>query len=489
VFALTDEDINGLLVSVFQDMNASFLESEEYVIEEELYGFSGAWVTFEAGKVEINAKLDIFIPLGENPFVYQTGVTIVLEPEISLDAITLKVDRVSVGNLPILWIFDVATWVLDVALDIQVDDMVNSILEGFGEFNEDEKSVTINIKNLIETQIPINEDALSLIQEMYTFVSAAELVKVETKESQIELSLAMQLLKTEIEPFVLDEEDKIVTSEDFQALFESLFDPYAIAGSMIEASLLDQTFTPYVDINEFMLNQLIDYTIKDMVFEGSLISTETGMYKIEVLAPFMRNLAIHVPFSITNTETGDTFVSYVIVGTRYELVDKDLHITLTSVTLGTLELEETLLNSILSNLPENEMISGNAIVISDLDALFGSAGISLEAIESYDTYIRVLVTASETLDFSIVEELVDDILTTFTENPNIPEAVQEATQDVLDAVLAGDSEQIQAEVENLLETFETLTEEEQAILQAEIEALIANSDIDFNALFNFNTGN
>jgi transcription termination factor NusB len=116
-------------------------------------------------------------------------------------------------------------------------------------------------------------------------------------------------------------------------------------------------------------------------------------------------------------------------------------------------------------------------------------GISLEAIESYDTYIRVLVTASETLDFSIVEELVDDILTTFTENPNIPEAVQEATQDVLDAVLAGDSEQIQAEVENLLETFETLTEEEQAILQAEIEALIANSDIDFNALFNFNTGN
>lgn len=485
VFALTDEDINGLLVSVFQEMNAAFLDTEDYVIREEYFGFSGAWVTFNEGEIELQAKLDIFVPIGDNPFVFQTGVEVVLKPTISLEAITIEVESVSIGNLPILWMFDLAAWGLGLALDIDIDEMINSFLEGFGGFNEEDKSITINIQNLIETQLPINEDAKALVSEMITFVSAASLIEIDTQDSQIEVSIAMNLLTTDIEPFVLEEDDRIVTSDDFQTLFTSLFDPYAIAGSMIEASLLGVPFTPYVDINELMLNQLIDYTIQDMIFEGSLVSTETGNYQVEVLAPFMRNLAIHVPFRITNTLTFDAFTSYVIVGTSYELIESDLHIQLTSVTLGTLELDDTLLNSILDNVPTNDMISGNAIVISDLDTLFGSAGISLQAIESYDNYIRVLVTANETLDFTVVEDLVDDILTTFTENPNIPASVAEATQDVLDAVLAGDSEAVQAQVENLIETFETLTEEEQAILAAEIEALIANSDIDFNDLFNF----
>ena len=485
VVSLSDDEINGLLIGALQGINANYLETEDYVIEESLYGFSGVWVNFKDDQVEIQAKLDVFVPLGDEPFVYQTGVRIVLEPEIDLESVTLTLKQVSIGNLPILWIFDVATWVLDVALDLNVNDVIEDLFSGFGTFDASEKSVTIDISNLIETQLSLDASTKELVLELVTFVSAASLIEFKTEEDAFELSIGLQLLNSDVEPFVLNPEDVIETEEDFQALFEALFDPYAIAGSMIEASLLNEPFTPYVDINEYMLNQLIGYTLTDLTTDDVILSTSLGDFNIEILKPFMRNLDIHVPFSLTNTLTDDAFISYVIIGTTFELVEANLEIELTSIQLGTLNLEASLISSLLANLPDNDMLVGSKIVIKDLDALFGNAGISLESIVMLDQAIRIYVTASETLDLSVVTELVDDILEAFTENPNIPAAVSEAANEVLAAVLSGDTEVIEAEIENLLETFETLTEEEQAILSQEIQALIENSDIDFTDLFNF----
>ncbi len=485
VVSLSDDEINGLLIGALQGINANYLETEDYVIEESLYGFSGVWVNFKDDQVEIQAKLDVFVPLGDEPFVYQTGVRIVLEPEIDLESVTLTLKQVSIGNLPILWIFDVATWVLDVALDLNVNDVIEDLFSGFGTFDASEKSVTIDISNLIETQLSLDASTKELVLELVTFVSAASLIEFKTEEDAFELSIGLQLLNSDVEPFVLNPEDVIETEEDFQALFEALFDPYAIAGSMIEASLLNEPFTPYVDINEYMLNQLIGYTLTDLTTDDVILSTSLGDFNIEILKPFMRNLDIHVPFSLTNTLTDDAFISYVIIGTTFELAEANLEIELTSIQLGTLSLEASLISSLLANLPDNDMLVGSKIVIKDLDALFGNAGISLESIVMLDQAIRIYVTASETLDLSVVTELVDDILEAFTENPNIPAAVSEAANEVLAAVLSGDTEVIEAEIENLLETFETLTEEEQAILSQEIQALIENSDIDFTDLFNF----
>jgi hypothetical protein len=485
VVSLSDDEINGLLIGALQGINANYLETEDYVIEESLYGFSGVWVNFKDDQVEIQAKLDVFVPLGDEPFVYQTGVRIVLEPEIDLESVTLTLKQVSIGNLPILWIFDVATWVLDVALDLNVNDVIEDLFSGFGTFDASEKSVTIDISNLIETQLSLDASTKELVLELITFVSAASLIEFKTEEDAFELSIGLQLLNSDVEPFVLNPEDVIETEEDFQPIFETLFDPYAIAGSMIEASLLNKPFTPYVDINEYMLNQLIGYTLTDLTTDGVILSTSLGDFNIEILKPFMRNLDIHVPFSLTNTLTDDAFISYVIIGTTFELAEANLEIELTSIQLGTLSLEASLISSLLANLPDNDMLVGSKIVIKDLDALFGNAGISLESIVMLDQAIRIYVTASETLDLSVVTELVDDILEAFTENPNIPAAVSEAANEVLAAVLSGDTEVIEAEIENLLETFETLTEEEQAILSQEIQALIENSDIDFTDLFNF----
>jgi hypothetical protein len=484
-FAITDDVANSFILDLLKDTNENFLVTEDYVIKDEFYGFSGAWITFDDDEVEIFAKVDIFVPAGDDPFIFQTGIRIVLEPQINLDDISLEIDSISIGNLPILWIFRLASWISEIALDMDIEETVNETLEGFGEFNEDDLKVTINVKDFISNQLVAEESLKTALTEMITFISSAELIEIKATDEAFEFSLALEKLDTDIEPFSLQTGDSITSEADFEALFATLFDPYTIAGSMIEASLLGQTFTPYVDISSYVLNQLLGYTLNDLVVDNALFKTELGNFEIQVSTPFLRDLDIYVPITILNYDIERLFTTYIIIGTDFKLVNNNLEIEFKDITLGTIELEDNLLQSLFAIVPENDMITGNRVIIKDVDALFGSAGITLVNLEANDDFIRIFVSANNTLDFSLVEDLVDDILDTFTTNPNIPSDVSDAATSVLAAVTAGNSEAIEAEIEGLLTAMESLSEEDQAILTAEINALLANSSLDFSDLFNF----
>jgi hypothetical protein len=484
-FSITDDVANSFILELLKNTNVNFLDTEDYVIENEIYGFSGAWISFDENEVEIFAKVDIFVPVGNEPFVFQTGIKIVLEPTINLEEISLEIESISIGNLPILWIFRLASWIFDNAFDMDVEETVNESFAGFGDFNEEELKVTINVKDFISNQLEADEALKSALIEMVTFISSAELIEIKAADEAFEFSLALQLLDTDIEPFNLEEGDQITSEADFEALFETLFDPYAIAGSMIEASLLGETFTPYVDISSYVLNQVLGYTLVDLLTDSVLFNTEIGSYEIEISSPFLRDLDIYVPVTLLNYDIERSFTTYIIIGTEFLLTNNNLEIAFESINLGTIALDDDLLESLFAIVPENDMIIGNRVIIKDVDQLFGSAGITLVNLEAKDDFIRIFVSANNTLDLTLVEDLVDDILDTFTTNPNIPTEVSDAATSVLAAVTTGNAEAIEEEIGNLLLAMETLSEEDQAILSAEINALLAASPLDFSDLFNF----
>ena len=254
---------------------------------------------------------------------------------------------------------------------------------------------------------------------------------------------------------------------------------------MIEASLLGETFTPYVDISSYVLNQVLGYTLVDLLTDNVLFNTEIGSYEIEISSPFLRDLDIYIPVTLLNYDIERSFTTYIIIGTEFSLTNNNLEIAFETITLGTIALDDDLLESLFAIVPENDMIIGNRVIIKDVDQLFGSAGITLVNLEAKDDFIRIFVSANNTLDFTLVEDLVDDILDTFTTNPNIPSEVSDAATSVLAAVTAGNAEAIEAEIEGLLTSMESLSEEDQAILTAEINALLAASPLDFSDLFNF----
>jgi hypothetical protein len=165
-FSITDDVANSFILELLKNTNVNFLDTEDYVIEEEFYGFSGAWISFDENEVEIFAKVDIFVPVGNEPFVFQTGIKIVLEPTINLEEISLEIESISIGNLPILWIFRLASWISDIALDLDVEETVNESLAGFGDFDEEELKVTINVKDFISNQLEAEETLKTAIIEM-----------------------------------------------------------------------------------------------------------------------------------------------------------------------------------------------------------------------------------------------------------------------------------------------------------------------------------
>jgi hypothetical protein len=368
---------------------------------------------------------------------------------------------------------------------MDVEETVNQSLAGFADFDEEELKFTINVKDFISNQIEAEESLKTAIIEMVTFISSAELIEIKATDEAFEFSLALQLLDTDIEPFNLEEGDQITSEAYFEALFSTLFDPYAIAGSMIEASLLGQTFTPYVDISSYVLNQVLGYTLVDLLTDNVLFNTEIGSYEIEISSPFLRDLDIYIPVTLLNYDIERSFTTYIIIGTEFLLTNNNLEIAFETITLGTIALDDDLLESLFAIVPENDMIIGNRVIIKDVDQLFGSAGITLVNLEAKDDFIRIFVSANNTLDFTLVEDLVDDILNAFTTNPNIPTEVSDAATSVLAAVTAGNAEAIEEEIGNLLLAMETLSEEDQAILSAEINALLASSPLDFSDLFNF----
>jgi hypothetical protein len=329
--------------------------------------------------------------------------------------------------------FRLASWIFDIAFDMDVEETVNQSLAGFGDFNEEELKFTINVKDFISNQLEVDEALKSALIEMVTFISSAELIEIKAADEAFEFSLALQLLDTDIEPFNLEEGDQITSEADFEALFGTLFDPYAIAGSMIEASLLAETFTPYVDISSYVLNQVLGYTLVDLLTDNVLFNTEIGSYEIEISSPFLRDLDIYIPVTLLNYDIERSFTTYIIIGTEFLLTNNNLEIAFETITLGTIALDDDLLESLFAIVPENDMIIGNRVIIKDVDQLFGSAGITLVNLEAKDDFIRIFVSANNTLDFSLVENLVDDILDAFTTNPNIPSEVSDAATSVLAA--------------------------------------------------------
>jgi hypothetical protein len=181
-FSITDDVANSFILELLKNTNVNFLDTEDYVIEEVFYGFSGAWISFDEDEVEIFTKVDIFVPVGNEPFVFQTGIKIVLEPTINLEEISLEIESISIGNLPILWIFRLASWISDISLDLDVEETVNESLAGFGDFDEEELKVTINVKDFISNELVAEESLKTALIEMVTFISSAELIEIKATD-------------------------------------------------------------------------------------------------------------------------------------------------------------------------------------------------------------------------------------------------------------------------------------------------------------------
>lgn len=483
--SMSEDEINQLLKTVLQDQNSNYLISDDYVIEESLYGYAGSWVEFEEDQLQVVSKVDIFIPIGEDGFTYQTAVTAAFSIDIEIDTITLHFESLKLGNLGLLWIYDIANFVVETFTDVNIDGIINDVFSGYGTFDAGERSVVIDVKDLLKTALGADEETGVLIEEVMSLISAAELIEIGPVDDAFELSIHLEKLRLE-EPVEAFDTALIPQDENaFQSVFEDLFDPYILMGSIIESSLNTDSVSPYVDLDETMLNQITGYILKDMITDGVLYELEIDPYVIQIQAPVVvidETMQIIIP--ITLVSDGQQFKTAIFVEVNPKMDQSDMLFELSSITLGTILIEEAFLNTLLEYV-DSSFITDNTIRIEDIDALFGIENISIESISVVSQALRITVNADNALDTTLITQAVDDLLDTFANDESIPESVSVAAQGVLDVVSSGDPEAISEAVSEMIDIFDTLTVEEQESLSNTVLSILEDSDITFENIFDF----
>ena len=382
-----------------------------------------------------------------------------------------------------LWIYDIANTLIETFSDLNIETIINDVFSGYGTFDAGERAVVIDVKDLLKTVLGADEETGLLIEELMTLINAAELIEIGPVDNAFELSIQLQQLRLETPLTPFDTNLIPQDSEAFSQLFETLFDPYILMGSIIESTLNSDSVSPYVDLDETMLNQITGYILKDTLTEGQIYELSIGTYVVQIQAPIVSvDEVMHIIVPISINDESQSFDTAIFIEVNPSMDGTDVLFELTSITLGTIEIEETLLTSLLGYV-NSSFINDNTIRIENIDTLFGIEGISLRSIAVAGNALRITVNADDALDVSLVNQAVDDLLEAFTNDESIPETVSNAAQNVLDVVSSGDEEAISQAVSEMIDVFDTLTVEEQEALSNTVLAILEDSDITFENIF------
>jgi len=483
VISMSEDEINGLLKEVLQDQNNQYLLEDDYVIEDDLYGYSGSWVEFKDDTIVVVSKVDVFLPIGEEGFTFQSALNAEFSVDINMDTITLQFESLKIGNLGLLWIYDIANTLIETFSDLNIETIINDVFSGYGTFDAGERSVMIDVKDLLKTALGADEETGTLIEELMTIINAAELIEIGPVDDAFEFNIQLQKLRLETPLTPFDTRLIPQDSDAFSELFESLFDPYILMGSIIESTLNSDAVSPYVDLDETMLNQVTGYILKDTLNEGIIYELTIGTYTVQIQAPIVSvDEVMHIIVPISMSGESQSFETAIFIEVNPTMDGSDVLFELTSITLGTIEIEEAFLTTLLAYI-NSDFITDNAIRIENIDTLFGIESISIESIAVNGDALRITVNADNALDTSLINQAVGDLLDAFVDDESIPEAVSTAAQQVLDGVSSGDEEAISQAVSDMIDAFDTLTEEEQTELSNTVLSILENSDITFENIF------
>jgi hypothetical protein len=100
---------------------------------------------------------------------------------------------------------------------------------------------------------------------------------------------------------------------------------------------------------------------------------------------------------------------------------------------------------------------------------------SIDNVEVLNSKLRMYVELSDQIPLGDIQDAIEDVLTGISDNPDIPAEIDTAVDDVLNSLTdpSGDPEQA---VEDFMETFEDLDEEEQQVVYDALQDEFENSE-------------
>ncbi len=476
--SIEQADVNTIIKDqLLEGLNANYLDgsggdNDSYVLKEEYYGYQGSWVRFKDDIVEIESGAHVFV----GGFTYRTSLLITFKLDVNTEEVTLTLEKVNIGHIPFAWIFGVADWAVETATGNSIETMINEQLNGLATFDPQTREIKFDVQDLIDQQLgQDNPDTANMVNSLLTFLGQNELLDIGFNEGSFDASLELGKLLDDSTPSVVLAQDQIQDQADLQEILQA-------KATSIAVSVLTTDSDPFIDLDEFTLNRIMDYMMREnssapgVLFSTPLLDDYTvtaGMLYVKM----DDNFVVNIPLEISdNNDPAKVFNTIIKIDATPSIQNEsDLVIELNSLVAGEVTLDGENMDAVLALIGENDYIQDGNIVLEDFDAQMQQAGMSINNVEVHGSNLRLYVDLSQTVDVAALQDAVGDALDTLTTNPDYADVADEVTN-LLDIVDGTSTDDPEAAAQDLIDAISELDDATQQALFDDLMADLEGSD-------------
>jgi|GEM_PF-617286 len=485
----SQQQANALIKGIFLGMNPGYLDENEedtiknYVLYDEMmgvtYGYQGTWVRFKEDIVEIESGLHL--KYSALDFTYKTRVLITFKLTANTDEIILKLEKFTVGNIPLAWVFSAASWAAEQATGQDLEALISGLVDGFATFDPQEREIKVDIQELVASQFQEDPNTGALVSALLGFVKENELVDIGFEDEVFSGSIALGKLKDDSAPFQLTALEKITDESQLQSIF-------AAKASALIFSTLSTTTDPFIELDAFTLNRILEYMLRaNLQPSGALIESNlTDEISLTALAPYAEmgeSFVIAIPIIIQDiNDPLKKFQTIIKLEAEPAISGNDLVIALNSLSAGLVTLGEEYIDGILTLIGDNDMIVDGQFVIQNFNDQLAQAGMTLSQVAMVNGNLRLYVQLDDSIPLAEITEAVQDVLDIVQNDPNLTPEVQDAISDVIDSLTNPEVDTEEA-IEALLAEMENLDDAEQEALYTSLLDALSGLEEEYADLF------
>src|SRR5690606_32451824 len=261
-FTLTNAEVNSALKDLYATSNPLFGSSDPNVSEtDKKYayklgdygGFKGVTVNFINDGLTVEAGVEA----GFSGIYYKT--TIFLELKLKTEQVmyndltqskySLEIKNMSLGNLPVLWMYDLSNWVYGLVFKEDLNTTIKNLVSGFGNYDLNTKTIWIYSEDIIKLLGEDNQNKV-LLETLFGFIDEAQLIDFELGSNQGGLSFKLNELKSTKNQYTIL--NSIQNDQDLKNLFTGQL------SSVLLSALVPGSKLNFM-LHELSLNELIDY--------------------------------------------------------------------------------------------------------------------------------------------------------------------------------------------------------------------------------------
>jgi hypothetical protein len=192
---------------------------------------------------------------------------------------------------------------------------------------------------------------------------------------------------------------------------------------------------------------------------------------------------VNIPLLFADTiDPLNQFRTTIKINATPEIVGSDLRIVLDELNAGEVNLSNEHIANILTMIGDNDIIEEGAFVIKNFDQQMSASGMGIESVALMENKLRIYITLSETIPLQDLQDAVEDVLAEVSGDPSYPPELNDAIDDLL-AEVANPEGNTEEAVNELIEVFEGLSDEDQQALFDDLVAAFESTDVDYEDLY------